>query len=80
VIDVMIRQAFEDSTRDEAMNILVQWHDTIIDLIDKDYTLWGVVVWGVKPIWCDFWLTVSANGKTLFCLIKLECNLLFNIH
>ena len=55
-----------------AKEIIVKVIDSIVPLLDSNYTLWGSAIM-VKPVWAVIIPAIVANGKTLVC--KMDINI-----
>lgn len=69
----------DDNTREQTTKDLYKSMDTIITMIDEDFTLWWVVEKWVIPIWWQIQGVINENGKTLVATIWLICQSITNI-
>jgi len=73
--DIFIYQEITTKWRDLALWILLNAFNDIINIFDKDFTLWWVVDWGINAVEWDFGQLISADWKILFANIKLICKI-----
>lgn len=76
--DLFIYQEFETIWRSEALWYLINWHEEIIDLFEKNYTLDWIAI-QVLPLNAVFSEIPWDKWKVLFNNIQLEVEFLYNI-
>lgn len=76
--NIFIYQA-ENDDREGAVNILVQAHDDLVNMINKDYTIWGVANAGVALSSWEWGQLTGWNGNTLVHTVRLTCSVIQSI-
>lgn len=78
--DIFLYQEITKNWRDTALWILLNSFKEIIDLFDKDYTLWWEVDWWINAVGWEFGQLIWWDGKILFANIKLTCKISVDIN
>lgn len=71
--DVIIFQEITKNWRDTALSIVIKGIEDIIDLLDKNWTLDWLCLWGCSPVNANFGTFVYNNGDTMFGVVKVSC-------
>lgn len=75
--EVIIHQEFNTKTRWQALDILVDIFDEIINTFDKNITLNNNVI-KISPVNANFQPLVSDKGKVYICILQLNVEILLN--
>jgi len=78
LFDVFIYQEMNNRTREEALNILIDCFEEVIDLFDTDFTLWWSVI-QVIPVFWEFAAVEHWKWKIMFSNLQLNIEVLKNI-
>jgi len=78
VFDMYIYQEMNKKSREEALNILLNWFDKVINKFDKNYTLDWLAI-QLLPIQWDFSQIVLDKWKVLFVNLQLQVQVLKDI-
>jgi len=78
LFDLIIYQEMYNRTRGEALDILIDCFEEVIDLFDKDYTLWGTVL-QIIPIFWEFVHFDWAKGRIILTDLQLKVEVLKDI-
>ena len=80
VFKVVLEVESNIKTRDQALNLLIDCFDDVLNAIDIDYTLWGLCEWWVDPVSADFVMAkVEESWAVLAVIFDIHCKTLKNI-
>jgi len=69
---LVFQEITETGGRQEAKEIIYKSMDDLLDLLDKNYTLWLTEVKMVNPTWWTIEPLVMQNGKCLVWRLQVE--------
>lgn len=74
IFKIIIEQEAVQKTRDEALTILINVFDKVIDAFDTDFTLWWLCEWWVEPMGADFVMAkIWETWAILAVIFDLHC-------
>lgn len=74
---IFVLQEMTIKTREEAINLVLDSFQEIIDAFDKDWTLWGEVL-EVKPVPWSFGQWEQEKWDVYYASIDIVCMVLYN--
>lgn len=76
--DIFILQEITNNGREDALSIVIKGIEDIIELLDKNWTLDWLCLWGCEPVDANFGTIVENNWKTMVAIIKVSCKAIEN--